>query len=491
MLASLSIALALLSQAGPARADEAVEHGVTLFRAHEPAQASIELHELADDPALGPDDRSRARYYLARSLHELGLIQAAELELLRLMEQGPGDPYFQHALPGLLAIAHRNGDPAALLTVVDRVAPATQPPLVQASLHYLQGLGAWQREEFSRADDLLGAVPSDSDLYPRARYLQGLALLEHRKEKSALAAFQAVVEAPPHGDDRRERAQLAELAALATLQVGRVYDELGDHDKAEHFYAQVERGSAPWHDALEAMARIDLIQGEPGSALRRSQYSSWPALSEAAPRAAELLHAQALQALCRPSEARVVLRSFEDRALPLWTELAQATAAHRDEQGAWQDPADAWSGWFEARAQGSTFSTTVFGVLLEDRVLSEAARRLRRIEDEIELLTVQDPSWRRSMEAPLRLQLEHERARRQDDAGRALLEAMADVEAELGVLLQLCEAQLGELAKGTSCPDSEGLRPTGDPDAWGSEEEEADPTEMSWPFTGEIWADEI
>lgn len=477
--------------AADAEADEAVERAVAVFRDHNPGEASLQLHGLIEDPGLDADTQARARYYLARSLHELGLVQSAQQELLALMAQGPEGPYSGHALSGLLAIARETGDPVALLTVVDQVEPSTQPPLVQVSLSYLQGLGAWQRGEYARADQLLGTVPQDSDLYPRARYLQGLCLLRHKKDKAAISAFEDVVEAPARGEDRRERDQRAELTALATLQVGRVYDELGNDERAEHFYAQVERGSRPWTEALEAMARIDLAQGQPASALERAVAASWPVRPAGVPRAAELLHAQALQALCRPSEARAVLRSFEDRALPLWTELSHATAAHRDDQGAWRDPEAAWATWFEDFPAASTLSTEVFEVLLAERELAEAVLRQRRLADELRLLAAQDEGWRRSMEQPLRLQLEVERSRQQAVAGVALLEAMAELEAELGVLLGLTEALRGGLTDGVGCGEAAGQQPTGDPDAWGGEEAGDEATEMSWPFTGEIWADEL
>jgi len=479
-----------LCWAGAAHADPALEQAVALFRDHKPAEASRQLTVLLSDPDLDPIDHSRARYYLARSLHNLGLVQTAQLELLTLMQQGPEDPYFLHALPGMLTIARQTGDPAALLTVVDAVEPANHPPLVQASLHYLQGLGAWERGDYARAGNLLERVPNDSELYPRARYLQGLILSKFEKEKSAVAAFRSVADAAPRSEDRQERDQLAELAALATLQIGRIYDELGDIEQAEHFYAKVQRGSAPWDEALEAMARIDLEQGDPSSALRRSMSSSWPVLARAVPRTAELLHAQALTALCRPGEARAVLRSFDERALPLWTQLAQATAPHRDERGAWQKPSTAWANWTSSPSGGWSFSTPVFEVLLGNQELAEAAQRLRRIEDELRLLEAQDTTWKRSMVPPLRRQLEGERARLRSEGGLALLEAMADVEAELGLLLGLSEALRTTLFQTDECSDQATQQPSADPDAWGSEHQE-EPTLMTWPFTGEIWADEI
>jgi tetratricopeptide (TPR) repeat protein len=493
----VTVALALLLLAGGAQADEEVEEAVALFRAGRSTEASPQLYALAQAPELSPADRSRARYYLARALHALGLIQAAQLELLALVEQGPQDPYQRYALSGLLDIARQTGDPGPLLTVVDRVDLAAQPSRARPSVSYLQGLGAWQRGELARASGLLAQVPADSDLYPRARYLQGLIMTRQGKQKAAVAAFRDVVAATPQRGDRREREQLDQLRALATLRIARIYDALGDADQAERFYAQVERDSAAWPEALEAMARIDLAQGDPGSALRRSAAASWPVVASSAPRStavprvAEILHAQALYALCRPEEARAVLRFLEGRALPLWTELALATAAQRESEGAWRDPAAAWVAWFEVPATGSTLTSEVFEVLLERGDLAEAVQRQRRIGDELTLLASQDAGWRAAVEGPLRQQLEGALARDRAEAGVVLLEAMADLEAELGVLLALAEDQRGHLAGPDGCPEQAGTALGDDPDAWGGEHRASDGTELSWPFTGEIWADEL
>ncbi len=479
----------LLSLAPTARADETVEHGVDLFREHQAAQASRVLALELERGGLEPADDSRARYYLARSLHEMGMVRSAERELVALMERGPDDPYFRHAIPGLLAIARQTGDPSALLELVDRVDPANQPPRAQPSLIYLQGLAAWRRGEPKLARERLERVPTESDLHPRASFVLGTILVEHGHPKQALEAFQAVARAEPVVSDRRERAQLAELRALATLQVARIYEQVDDRDRAERFYAQVERGTSPWEDALEAMARIDLAQGEPTSALERATAASWPAQPGGIPRAAEILHAQALRDLCREHQAGAVLRSFDERALPLWTELAGATATHRSDEG-WREPAAAWAAWFEHYPAQSTLTAEVFEHLLQERRLNEAVQRHRLIQAEIQLLDSQDPAWREAVGASLRQRLEADRARCEAEAGAALLDAMEQLEAELETLLMLAEAERGQLLQGAAC---EGPPPQGeadDPDAWDSHRQPED-HEISWPYTGEIWADEL
>jgi tetratricopeptide (TPR) repeat protein len=483
--------------AAPAQAEEAVEAAVARFRAGHPAEASLALQALVENPDLTSADHSRARYYLARCLHALGLLESAQLELLALMAQGSEDPYFRYILPGLLDIARQTGDPTPMLAVVDLVDPTDQPPRAQPVVRYLQGLGAWQRGDGGRAHELLDAVPDSSDLYPRARYLQGLILAEHGKDKPAVAAFRDAAAAPPTSERPRERDEHAELRSLATLQLARVYDELGQLEDAEGFYAQVPRGSEAWPAALEAMARIDLAQGEAASALRRSAAASWPVIPSsstrraAVPRASELLHAQALQALCRPGEARAVLRNLEDRTLPLWSEMGRATAAHRAEGGTWHDPASAWASLVEEPSPGAALDADVLAELLEEGELLGTLQRIRRIDEELRLLSAQDPAWRRGLEAPLHQQLEDALVELRIEGGRTLLDTMATVEGELGSLLTLSQALQGQLVDGEGCPEPQPSEPRMDPDAWGSEQREAEPLEWSWPYTGEIWADEL
>jgi hypothetical protein len=494
--ARAALTITLLLAPWTARADHAVEAAVALFREHRAAEASAALYPLADDPNLASEDRSRARYYLARSLNELGLTESAQLELVALMAAGPSDPYFRHALPGLLDLARGSGDPTPLLTVIDLVEPAAQPPRAQPSVRYLQGLGAWQRGEHTRAEELLGAVPDDSELYPRARLLQGLALQELGEARSATAAYQDVIRAEP-ADDRAARIELGELQALATLQLGRIYDDLGDAAQAEAFYARVALGTRTWDDAMEAMARIDLDQDEPRSALKRSAAAADPiiptSLSRVAgpPRSADILHARALVALCRPAEAAATLRRLEHRALPLWTELARATAAHRGGGGDWLEPASAWVTWIDGAADGAAVDDHVRDALLERDDLVAHARRLRRLQQERSRIEGQDAAWRETIGLSLMSDIEAEITRTRTEAGRDLLDAMADIEAEQGALLEQAEAERAAVAATTPCEPQPAEPTPADPDAWSSEQRAPPGTQMSWPFTGEIWADEL
>ena len=468
-----------------------VEEGVGLFRAGRPLEASLVLDEASrtqDAP-----DRERARYYLARSLNELGMVHSAEHALLDLVIAGPDAPYASHALPGLLAIARLTGDPSALAGIVNTIPVEAYPPKVQTSLLYLQGIDEWQRGEAAAANASLAEVPQDSDLFPRARYLQGLILLQQDKQKSAVTALQEVVMAQPSTEDPLELRQLDELRNLATLQIGRVYDDLGQLERAEGFYAQVKRHSEAWQPAIAAMARIDLEQGDLPSALIRSMAAAAPALEGAPPSKAELLHARALWALCRSAEASAVLRSVIDRALPLWIGLTRFTTAHRDPEGGWRQTTTAWASYAQDLPQGSVLSAEVFEVLLDNSDLATLVHRQRRIEAEIHLISSQDRSWRDQVGDALTERLERDAAEARATAGALMLDEMGRLEMALAALLGQAE-DLQASIDATSEQSCESTAP-GQADSRASDAWEATPpTEagyVDWPFNGEIWADEL
>lgn len=485
----LLVVLVVATLARPAAADTA--QGVALFRAGRPHEASVALAEVTRDPEAGGEERARARYYLARCLNELGLRQSAQRTLLDLLAVGPDAPYAEHALPGLLAIARETGDPSALLSVVDTLAVEVHPPRVQTSLLYLRGLGAWLQGEHPRANDLLAEVPEDSDLFPRARYLQGSMLLLQGKNKSALDAFRDVVAARSRSGDPREEGQLVELRALATLQIARSYEAIAQPERAEHFYALVPQGGRTGRTALVAHARIDLAQGDARGALSRSLAAAATSPDGAPPSEAELLHVQALIALCRGEEARAVLRSLEQRTLPVWTEMARFTAAHRIEDGRWEDTTAAWGAYFEDFPPGSVLSSGVFELLLDDPDFAALTRRERRIRDELLLLDSQDEAWRVAVGEEPRTRLAAELAETRAQAGARLLAGMAAMEGELGQLLTLAEdlrASVARLEEEGCEPAPADSPPSAGDDAW---DDVWEPTHFSWPFNGEIWADEL
>lgn len=179
--------LALLLLTASLRAATPVEEGVAAFRARQPVEASVSLHRVLVGDA-DPAARARARYYLARSLNELGLVISAERALRQLAEAGPEDPFFLHALPGLLDIARQTGDEPTLRAVAPRYASVELPPAARAEILYQQGLAAWRAGQRRQALELLEGVPEGSLPFARAAYVRGLTQ-EDSREKTAVKAY--------------------------------------------------------------------------------------------------------------------------------------------------------------------------------------------------------------------------------------------------------------------------------------------------------------
>jgi hypothetical protein len=472
----------LLLLAAPARAAEpiGVEAGVALFRARHPAEACVVLLPAAAEEA-DPAARSRARYYLARSLNELGLPISAERELAVLAGLGSEDPYFLHALPGLLDIARQTGDESTLRAVAPRYALVDLPPAVAAEVRLQQGLAAWRAGDLRQALDLLEGVPEGTPAFARAAYMRGLSQ-EDSREKTAVKAYRDAALAA--GQDAGGR----ELATLATLRISAIYEGIGRLDEAEGYAGLVAHDSALWPDALTVLGRCALSRGDPLTALDRLQAATSPFLrTDLLVLEADLLRAQALAAVCRRDEAQAGLAGLGERIGPMEAELATFLSQHRDPSGGWRDPAGAWATYFEGFPEDSALDRALFvEVLRADPDLVGALRRLALLKREHAALEDPPPAWRVELVTDLSAGLESDRSATRARAGALLLEGLDAQRAAMAALAPRIEAAAATLD--TPCTPQETTSVTSD--AWNSPWQPTAPA-AAWPFTGEIWADEL
>ena len=170
-------AVACVLVAGSARADD-YDAALALDRARVQAQS--------------PRDREIAQFDLALRLHDLGLEQAAYLQLARIART-PAHARHREALPWLAVLALELGEAADVEESVgqygEREIDAIADDATRWTLDYLLARYAYRNHRYDDAVRLFAKVERRSHLYARAQLQSGLAHIAMRRTTPALIAF--------------------------------------------------------------------------------------------------------------------------------------------------------------------------------------------------------------------------------------------------------------------------------------------------------------
>ena len=256
-------------------------------------------------------ERAQAELLLAQSLARLGLPASASAYYLRVLERGPGNPFYARALEGAAAVAPLEGPAAGALEKAPSDAVAALPPELAARLRASLALSAWRAGRYADAARFAEQVPASSPAYPGARYLTGL-FTQRSDPAKALGIFAGI--GTLDGD---RYVALAEVKQLAQLAAGRTLFALGRFAEASAAYASVPQFSRHWDEALFEGAYADLRGGDPGTALGKLHSVRSPQLSDEYAPEADKLAALIYYRNCLWPQVRDTLAKFAARYLPM------------------------------------------------------------------------------------------------------------------------------------------------------------------------------
>ncbi|MDX9719775.1 MAG: hypothetical protein RBU37_03445 [Myxococcota bacterium] len=217
-------------------------------------QAALLYHQVltgTDDTAMGL--RSRALYEMGRTLFQLGLFQSALSQFDQIVLQGPTNEYFLPTLQWLVLISRElPGEPARyerIYTNYLNFFPERIDLALQAEVGYLMGMAAYQKGLLDDAIFFFGHVGAESELYAKARFVEGVTFVRKYNGQQAVASFKDVLRhLGEKGELTREEARLEE-STIASL--GRVFYQVG-----HGLWVTGERAKAvnSWNTAIKYFA---------------------------------------------------------------------------------------------------------------------------------------------------------------------------------------------------------------------------------------------
>jgi tetratricopeptide (TPR) repeat protein len=326
----------------------------------------------------------------------------------------------------------------------------------------------------------------------RARYYDGVISAERQKYRSAVQAFNDVVEARPSVATAEEAAQLEEMRDLAVMNIARIYYELERYDTSEVNYRMVARDSSYWPQSLFERAWATFVQQDLNRTLgllltvESPYFSSGEYLPEVT-----LLRALTYFNLCEYGEVERILIDFDKRYAPQKAELEAFLDQYKTDEG--RKLADqAFETYFENKKTESQLEVALFARVLRNRELSAHVRSLDSMDAEVALIDAQKALWKDTVGDGLKQIIEADRLRYKKQAGRVLLQELLEQYRVLADLLIQSEVVRFEVVDAQRQDYEFKMQ---NPDVAAGDEARVDfatdPKRIYWPFNGEFWRDEL
>ena len=494
-----------LSEDGDANDPREIKHAIKLIRAQKPIEASYRLFSLLNEGKY-PEFESKIHYYLARALSDFEMYHSSQYYYLQVIKKGPADPYFNYALPKLVALTRFTDDDTDLARIAAKLPVDRYPRQAKNQLHYLLGVQQYNKanraasiEErdaaFVEARKNFEKVSSKSPYYLPSRYIEGVIFNQQEKYKSAVRAFRDVYrEEVDVYNDAREVRKMNDLKDLSLINIASIYYGIARYGEASSYYQKVSRQSAYWAESMFRDAWSNLHLGELNVTLGKVLTVESPYFTESdfIPEA-KILKALTYFQLCDYNKVEKIINEFDATYQPMRSEITEFLADYETvEQRKLAD--QAWNRYFGPDADGNTvLPQAFFARVLKNQDLAGVVRHLEMMDEEISRIDSEKPQWRDTVGVQLKKVIEKDKRTYEKRAGRLLIAEMQVQNEMLASLLsqsqivgfEVVDAQ--RLDYEYKASNFEALTDQSKFDV----DFATSPDLIYWPFNGEFWADEL
>ena len=483
-----------LSEDGTGNDPSEIKQAIKLLRAKKPLTASYQLFKLLDEGTY-PEHEAKIHYYLARALTDLKLYHSAQHYYLQVIKKGPGDAYFNYALPKMVAISNFTSDDSDLARIAAKLPPSRYPRQAKNHLYYLLGVKNYNDGELAASRESFGKVSSKSAFYLQSRYVEGVIFNEQEKYKSAVRAFRDVYkEEVDVYNDPKELKKVNNLKDLSLINIASIYYGIERYDESSNYYQKVDRGSDYWGESLFRDAWANFMMGQLNVSLGKilTVESPYFIKSDFLPEAT-ILKALTYFNLCEYDLVEDIIEGFDADYTPMKEEIGDFLSDYgTKEQRKLAD--QAWNRYFGDKTDGQTvLPESFFARVLRNKDLDGIATHLDIMNEEINLIDSQKPQWRDTIGNHLKKILEKDRTFYEKRAGRLFIAEMQRQHKILQELLSQSQIVGFEVVDAQRLDyefKASNLDVLGDQSKFNIDfATSAD--FIYWPFNGEFWADEL
>ena len=206
-------------------------------------EASRKLFNLRSHPAFR--NRSGKIYYLlGLMLFKMDLYQVSAFQFSEVISR-QDKKYLQSSIEKLIRLTSEilNSD-AVLNYSLGKIDLKSFPKKYRDILQLRIGEAQMNNKQFTEAIRTFRRVEEGSLVYPKAKYMEGLAHAENGQPKRAFSSFAKLV------NSRSEQPIDDSIRATATMGMARIAYQLQDWDRAIELYRRIPRDTQQWFDSL-------------------------------------------------------------------------------------------------------------------------------------------------------------------------------------------------------------------------------------------------
>ena len=455
-------------------------------------EASARLFQLGLSPRYA-SKRNQIRYLLGLMLYQMKLNQVAAFQFISVIRQGD-NKYLRQSLEKLSLAADSLGDETLLNYAISRVKAENFPAVHRDMLFYRIGEFQMRNEQYGGAIRSFSQVKAGSVYYDKAQYMKGLAYGQSKRPKSAVRAFNKLLDekiASPITDTARVGAIIGKARALYQAKLW---------DQAIEAYREVPRDSPMWHDTLFESSWAMLRSGRFRSALSNFQSLHSPYYEEAYLPESLLLRSIVYLYICQYDEMDKVLQLFNKIYRPMFKSISSYLKSKRKADDYFKDVVKvlvaAEKKGFDPNKQKFNIPYIAVQKIIKEGDFQRSYSYIKNLLKERRIIRKMPSSWKNSGLAKYALKTIERRIKRaRSKAGRQVRAHMLSIRSELVDLFEQEGFIRFEMLNGKKEALKKKQAGKALPVDQVNEDQERDYYIKNgyqyWTFRGEYWLDEL
>jgi len=469
-----------------------LQKALKLYESRDYYSASIELHKVIEGETGDSDaNRQRAEFWMGKTLYHLGFYSAALSYFDRIVQKGDTHRYYNATLKWLASLSRQLPESAGILKKIGQYSRAQleQPALekVRDELYYL--LGRWHYSQGNSKDaiGLFAAVPTTSDFYARAKFLEGITHVREYKGKPAAEAFKSLLrqarEAPAIKD-------ISKYEELSIVSLARVFYSTHQFNLSVKYYDQIPQESSHWLASLFESSWAHFQRNNFSKALGNIHTLNAPYFEDQFFPESLILRAVIYFQNCLYDRSSEAIKEFNAKYPPLRGQVDGILTQYKD-------PIEFYEYALKIRNKTAGLSDEVGRLTrnaLGDKTLVKTFKYVDELDRELRQVQAADPAWKATAIAGVVLQdLTLQKSMAQNEAGQLARSRMTRVSKEIQELIKQAikveyETINGQKDKLEASLRNEQVVPANMADQTNIV---PDDEHLFWPFDGQYWKDEL
>ncbi len=472
--------------------DQDLNRALQMAKAGQYQEASMRLFQLSYTPRYRAK-RMQIKYILGLMLYQMKLNQVAAFQFIAVVKDG-ANQYLKQALEKLSLAADGLGDDTLLNYAISRVKVDEFPRVHRDMLSYRIGEFQLRNKQWDEAAANFTRVQRSSNLFPKAKYMEGLSYAESNQARKAVMAFNDLIQA-------RETSGVTDPARVAAVMgKARSLYQLKDWDGAIENYREVPRDTQFWHDTLFESSWAMLQSGRFRSALSNfhslhSSYYEDTYLPESL-----LLRSIVYLYICKYDEMEKVLNLYNKIYKPVYKGIETTLSSYRDPVQYFNEVVRVI---LDYKKNGDEINKSKYSIpfLVVRRILQEgdfqtSYNYIKKLLDEKRAIQAMPPQWRTSALGKYSMKVVDTRLlKARQRAGRQIKTHMENLKEELVELFEQEGFIRYEMINGKKEALKKKIAGKDLPEQQIDEKSSRDYYIQNgyeyWPFRGEYWLDEL